>query len=466
MPAAASEAVEHVVALVLENRSFDHVLGDLGRSGALPLDGGRSDAVNADVNGVPIALSPVRDPATPDLPHDFESVVVSLMGGNGGFVLADQIQHRGSADVRAERVMSYYESDTLPVTHALAREYGVCDRWFASVPAGTWPNRLFLVAGTSDGRVTNTVPAGLNELATVFDRLPERQWAIYCDHIPNVGLIRSLAGEWLRNRVFGDHFRSIDDFEQDCAAARLPAFSYIEPIYLGSKADDGHPPRDMLPAERILARLYLALRRSALWNKTLFLVLYDEHGGFFDHVPPPTDVPGPDGTGERGFAFRSLGVRVPALIISPHVSRGTVWRPTEGRFVDHTSLIATVLRRWGAEPLTPRDAAAADVWPALTEPSARRDDIETLERLERWFDTQQAVVRSWQAGGVDTTPLAGRSGREIALMVVAGAEQRPDLGPLRGGAALERAVVQSSQRDVPLEDALVTLAERMLALPE
>ena len=299
--------------------------------------------------------------------------------------------------------MSYFAAGTMPVTHALAREYAVSDQWFAAVPSGTWPNRLFLVAGSSGGRVTNTAPTFLFDMQTVFDRLPDDRWAVYNDQIPNVTLIRHLAFEWLADRVTGTHFRSLERFDRDCQDGSLPTFSYIEPAYLGDAADDSHPPRDVLPSERLVARVYRSLRRSPLWGRSILLILYDEHGGFFDHVRPPEDVPSP-GTGERGFGFARLGIRTPCLLVSPLVARGQVWRPGDGRFADHTSLIASVLRFAGAAPLTARDEGAADIWSVVTSHTPRVDDGPTLDTIETWLEGQERLVTQGD-------PRAARSGR-------------------------------------------------------
>lgn len=466
---ALGDSIEHVVALVLENRSFDHLLGDLGRSGGLPLDGGTAAMSNRDINGRTVPIAPLVSNVTPDLPHDFDTVAVSLMDGNGGFVRADQLQRRKPTLADAARAMSFYPADTLPVTHALAREYAVCDRWFASVPGGTWPNRLFLVAGSSDGRVTNTKPALLYEMPSIFDRLKSDEWAIYNDQIPNVALLRPLAIEWAKGRLFRSHFRSTRSFEEECAAGALPAFSFIEPVYLGSAADDGHPPHDIMASEHLIGRVYSALRRSPLWSKSLLLILYDEHGGLFDHVPPPTALPS-TGVGEYGFDFTAAGVRVPCLIVSPLVGRGSVWRPSDGSFVDHTSLVATVLRWKELEPLSARDAAAADVWAALGLPMARTDDGDTLARIQTWIDEQEQLIGRDLSDPLDPAMTADRSGREVAAMIVAahGIPQAVDDAAVfrdMGAFRPREPVVIEPLGDVTLERALVELAAAILTLP-
>jgi phospholipase C len=462
-------AIDHIVVLALENRSFDHVLGDLARTGGIKADGGRSDMSNADVNGREIRIGPAAEPVAPDLPHEFSSVLLSQMEGQGGFVRADQLTPRKSrADPR--RVMSYYPAGTLPVTHLLAAEYAVSDAWFASVPAGTWPNRMFMVAATSGGRVTNTAPGLLFDFPTVFDRLDGDDWVIYNDQIPNVALIRSLAAEWAVSRINGRHFRSTRRYEQDCADGTLPYFSFIEPVYLGGKADDAHPPHDINRSEQLVGRVYRALRQSPLWARSALVVTYDEHGGLFDHVPPPPGVPEME-AGEFGFTFARLGVRVPTLIVSPLVSRGLVWRPPTGGFADHSSIVATVLRNRDLEALTARDASAADILGAFTV-DARTDDSETAARIDRWVTDQEAVVtRDW-VSPIDPEALQDGNGREVAAAIVAsaGAQAVPSRAFQvfgAGGPSIEPGFhgLDAVTADVPFEEALVDLARRVLALP-
>lgn len=468
----AANAVEHVVALVLENRSFDHMLGDLGRNGELPIDGGSGAMYNRDLNGVHVPINQVRGIVAPDLPHEFGNVITSLADGNGGFVRADQLQRRERSAADGSRVMSYFGAGTLPVTHALAREYCVGDRWFASVPTGTWPNRLFLVAGTSDGRVTNTLPPFLFDMPTIFERLRSDDWKVYCDQLPNVTLFRNLALEWGPARLFSHHFGSLNNYYDQCAAGSLPFFSFIEPIYLRSAANDGHPPRDINASEALIGKVYSALRRSPLWPKSLLIVLYDEHGGFFDHVPPPAPVPSPDREpGEYGYTFNSLGVRVPCLLVSPLVGRGSVWRPPDGRFADHTSLIATVVRRAGADSLTARDEAAADAWGALTEPLPRNDDGPTLSKVDTWLEGQELAVTRDLGDPLEPERLANLSGREIAATIIATQPASQVVGSPPAGVVYrtfgEAAgySLPASTGDVPLDVALVDLARAIVSLP-
>jgi len=176
-----------------------------------------------------------------------------------------------------------------------------------------------------------------------------------------------------------DHLYSFeDDFMSDAMAGRLPNYSFIEPRYFSSlilhlMPNDQHPPHNVAYGERLIARCYDALRNGAGWEQTLFIVTYDEHGGLYDHVPPPAAV-SPDALHQDGFAFDRYGVRVPAVLISPWIPAGSIVRPPAGSQYpfDHTSILATLrnLFNLGA-PLTKRDAAAPDLMPALSlkEPS-------------------------------------------------------------------------------------------------
>lgn len=198
-------------------------------------------------------------------------------------------------DGRAE-VMKYHALGQLSALHALAQNFTVCDHWFASVPGPTWANRLFLMSGTSLGRVG--MPAGLMDLnlhwydqPTLFDKLNDCgiDWAVYYGDTP---LSLLLTHQWEPRNVAC--YRPMRHFFTDVGgeADKFPAFSFIEPAYLDPGANDDHPSHDVLAGEALIAGVYNALRANeALWQSSLLLVLFDEHGGFYDHVPPPACVP-------------------------------------------------------------------------------------------------------------------------------------------------------------------------------
>ncbi|MGH9759309.1 MAG: alkaline phosphatase family protein, partial [Blastocatellia bacterium] len=221
----------------------------------------------------------------------------------------------------------------------------------------TWPNRMFVHAATSAGQIDNNVHENAYNIDTIYDRLDEKgePWKIYFHDFPqSIALIHLQKDFVVENR-----FRLFADFLEDAAQGHLPAYSFIEPRYtdfLFIKANDQHPPHDVALGEHLIADVYEAVRDSPQWNQTALIVLWDEHGAFYDHVPPPPAV-NPDNkvSVDPACDFKRLGVRVPALIISPYVTKGTISNTT----YDHTSVLATVEKRFGLRSLTNRDAAAA-----------------------------------------------------------------------------------------------------------
>jgi phospholipase C len=456
--------IDHVAVIMLENRSFDHVLG--GLKGIDGLDGLHGMEVNPDLDGSQIIVrSTTRRTMSFGPLHDFESVAYQL-AGNSGFVTNAQAElHLASAD--AAQVMEFYPDGELPVIHALAHEYLVLDRWFCSVPTGTLPNRMFAVAGTSDGRLRNEQILGLLPAPcsrrTIFEAMgfDRAQWANYCDGMPTIWLFSSLWGEARRSRHRQDSlFRSIDQFEEDCRDGALPKFSFIEPVYWGDGADDGHPPHDFFLSDQLVGRIYMALRESAIWNRSCLIVLFDEHGGFYDHVTPPADSVPPDGQRSEefpAFGFGRLGPRVPCVVVSPWVDAHRVWRPDHGA-LDHSSLVATVGRRWSIPALTARDGAAPDIWPALARTSPREDDAKTLKYIANLVSEAAAGPlfaapgRSW---GRDR--MIGASSEELALAITGSVARAPD------DAMFAPPTGSTRPRDVDLETALQGLAAAFLA---
>ncbi|MGN6552059.1 MAG: alkaline phosphatase family protein [Pararhizobium sp.] len=371
--AADRDPVEHVIVLMLENRSFDQMLGAL--AGELGLDGIQPPGEPARSNRDPErrvyrqAAGAARitryDPR-----HELNHVLAQIADGNSGFV-ADFARAYPNAgrDDRAE-IMKYF--DDLPALHALARDFVVCDRWFASVPGPTWPNRFFVHSGTSLGRVgmpNGILDANLHwyDQVTVFDRLNERgkSWRVYYGDIPqSLILVNQLEP---RNAA---NYRKMIGFYRDVAqhpATPFPAYCFIEPTYFQPGANDDHPQHDIAAGERLIADVYNAVRANeALWRTSLLVVLYDEHGGLYDHVTPPSAVP-PDHHREE-YDFTQFGVRVPALIVSPFVGKGDVLSTT----FDHTSLLRYLTDKWDLGPLGARTAAAESFGGAIG-PAARDD---------------------------------------------------------------------------------------------
>jgi phospholipase C len=260
----------------------------------------------------------------------------------------------------------------LPALHTLARNFTVCDRWFASLPGPTWPNRLFVHSGTSLGRVT--MPEGVMNAnlhwynqTTLYDRLNEKKisWKIYFGDIPQSWiLVNQLAP---RNMI---NYHHMQRFYEHAAALEkdFPAYAFIEPTYNPPGANDDHPSHNVLEGERLIAEVYNALRANqALWESCLLVVVYDEHGGYYDHVSPPAAVP-PDHHQEE-FTFDRLGVRVPAILVSPYAAK----RVVKTQF-DHTSLLRYLVEKWGLQSLGARvaDPGTTSIGTALVN-AARAD---------------------------------------------------------------------------------------------
>jgi phospholipase C len=346
------DPIKHVVLLMLENRSFDHMLGCLPN-----VNGVDAAHSNADSAGNVYTQAPsVTREIEPDPTHETKNVLRQIDGGNMGFVADYETAYPQSSVSQRQEIMSYYPLGFLSPLHELAEQFIVCDNWFASVPGPTWTNRLFAMSGTSLGRVK--MPTGIFDLNvhnynqdSIFDRLadagiPSR---VYFGDFP---LSLLLSHQQSPSRVL--HYYDIGFFYRHARKAEkdFPAFSFIEPRYLPPGVDDDHPPHDVMNGEHLIAKIYNAIRANAeLWNTTLLIILYDEHGGFFDHESPPAATP-PDDHNEE-YAFDRLGVRVPAVLVSPWVAKGVF--PT---LCDHTSVLRYLLDKWSLQPLGERAASA------------------------------------------------------------------------------------------------------------
>ena len=371
---AASDPIRHVVVLMMENRSFDHMLGCLQQTVYPNLDGipaggprGNKDKAGNSYSQLPGALRQIsKDPD-----HEYPSVVAQMAdGAMTGFVSNYQQIFPTAAPAELGEVMKYHDRGILPALHALAENFTVCDRWFSSLPGPTWPNRLFVHSGTSLGKVT--MPDSVFNLnwhwydqPTLYDRLNARKitWRIYYGDVPqSLVLVHQLEPE---NAV---RYRKFQQFSIDASGEEkdFPQFTFIEPAYNHPGANDDHPPYDVMSGETLIAEVYNAIRANdALWKSTLLLVVYDEHGGFYDHVPPPKTI-APDNY-QSEFTFDQLGVRVPAILVSPYVQRGVL-----SREFDHTSLLRYVSDKWGLGPLGARAAKANSFADAVG--TALRDD--------------------------------------------------------------------------------------------
>lgn len=324
--------IDTFVVLMMENRSFDHFLGSLSLAEGRSVNGLTGLESNLTPEGE--AISPfVLDDFTPeDPPHSWDSVHRQWnLGAMDNFV----IEHAGPSQ---HQVMGYHTRGQLPAIYGLADAFAVCDAWYCSVLGPTWPNRYYLHGGTSMG-MTSNVP--LTDFPNVFDLLDDAG-------VPNRTYFHDLPFQ-------GGYFRfdglaGIEEFFQDAQTGTLPAFTMLEPKFTGADANDDHPDHDIQLGQALIASIYAALTSSPQWERCLFVVTYDEHGGFFDHVPPPA---ADDGRAE----FRRHGIRVPSIVAGPMVKAGA----TVSNVLEHTSVLATLGRRFGLTPLNQRVAAANDL---------------------------------------------------------------------------------------------------------
>ena len=376
--------IEHVVVLMLENRSFDCMFGMLSAkvTGLNGLTGNESNVWHGP-NGptqIPVWNDPTLPSATATIPDPdpgelYKDISLQLRGLNGdapmgGFVDNYMAQPKADKPYDPKAVMHYFTPDQVPVLSQLAYEFGVSDRWFASAPNQTWPNRFFAHAGTAAGYINNEPPHFPYTMPTVFGRLVEKHcdWRVYFHDFPQAGTLATLWED------VPTHFRFFNAFVADAAAGTLPTYSFIEPRYFADTAlnlipNDMHPPHNVAYGEQLVAQVYNAVRSGPKWKQTLLIITYDEHGGCYDHVTPPAAIP-PDDKTPDGVVFNQYGVRVPAVIVSPYVPRNSIIRPSGNTPFDHTSIAATLRALYGIRPLTARDAAAPDLMSVLdTQPN-------------------------------------------------------------------------------------------------
>jgi phospholipase C len=425
--AARLAAVEHIVVVMMENRSFDHMLGylslpaSLGGRGRTDVDGLRGP--DKDVNqhdGRPYPIHHLEQTQfggeAEDPDHSSQSVDEQLSNGGQGFV-------ENFARISAARakqlnvpvpdpglVMGYYDGDDLPVYDHLAAEYCVVDRWFSSVPGATWPNRLYAMTGRAAGS-RDDVSVPVYCLPTFIRYLDEAnvnwRWYSY-----DPGTLRAVDAEYRLSHH--DRFGYVDQrklsidetelgrldekgsFLDDVAAGNLAAVSWIDPHFkdlrvLGPDSNDDHPPSDVLAGQDLILTIYHALSsKPDTWAKTLLIIVYDEHGGFYDHVAPPAAT-------DDDPNFARHGVRVPALLVSPLVAPGSTSTALLGPdfAFDHTSIMKTIFTRFcavdGQIPAMTARVAASNHLGHLLIDGQPRPDVPTHD------DAIKALV-DWRTG--------------------------------------------------------------------
>ncbi|MGA3130690.1 MAG: alkaline phosphatase family protein [Terracidiphilus sp.] len=393
------DPIRHVIVLMLENASFDRMLGLLpGIDGVDPAH----PRTNPDFPTPNlIAQTVTTQPAMAlDPEHDLDDCLRQIAGHCQGFV-SNFSQHYPQATLaeRAE-VMGYYSPQFLTVLNTLAKSFLTCDRWFSSLPGPTWPNRFFAHSGTSLGHTT--MPSGIFDPAihlydqpTVYQRLSEAgvPWSIYYGDFPQSIV---LTEQW----KYPAHYHRMSQFYVDTAGSEssFSSYCFIEPTYFGPEQNDQHPPSHVLRGEALLANVYNAIcGNQELWQSSLLVILYDEHGGFYDHVCPPTAVPPDQHIAE--FSFAEYGVRVPAVLVSLWIKPGVA-----SEVFDHTSVLKYATDKWSLGPLGARVAAARTFasYIAAGISSPRTDTPETIaapapppEPLQTGMNVNQTALVSF-----------------------------------------------------------------------
>ncbi len=455
------QSVKHIVVLMMENRSFDQMLGFLEKDG-LKVNGLSKAETNHDAAGKPYDSfewgpgetapdpPPGHKPKILDPCHSPNCVRTQLEQGNTGFVRnfaetrKDEHGHKVELTPEFLRVpMGHFGAQHLPVYRHLAHNFCVCDAWHSSIPGDTWPNRLYSLAGC-EGVSIGHKPGLLSELmkdikglpligglgnAPIFEveaftrQLHDSQWRWYSHDPATLRAADKLYRDFrhikrdnftyfnrkklsLKTEALEAAIVSHDSFLDDAAKGELRDVSWIDPNFidlsiLDPNSNDDHPPSDVKAGQSLVLEIYEALASSPNWEDTVFVIVYDEHGGFYDHVEPP-EAP------DSGSGYPTLGVRVPALVVGPRV-RNTVFSET----LEHTSLIATILRRFAANPeqalksMPERVQKAPHLGMLLAEEP--RKDIEDREQLHEEMREWRQNARAERRSG-DKAPSAAPDG--------------------------------------------------------
>lgn len=427
------DKINHIVVLMMENRSFDNMLGwlydpgnpppydkpprgqtfegvsgknlsnpipsyaDGAERGSVPVGRSAGTAspvpdpgeeyfhVNTQLYGTvlppenrykPFNRRPYNLPANPPSPAPMNGFVTDFIDNFAG------IKDRMPTYDEYKIIMDCFTPQDMPVISGLAQSYAVCDHWHASAPTQTFPNRSFVHSATSNGFVVNSPYVNwlFTHAPTIYNRIedarrPGLTWKVYYDELNLISITYLLQPALHPYRL--TNFYHMDEFFRDAAAGTLPSYSFIEPRLVVNH-NDQHPPIDdllftnsELEGEQLMHDIYQAVRNGKGWESTLLVITYDEHGGCYDHVPSPPAVP-PDQrrpAGQYDFQFDRLGLRLPTVLISPYTEPGTVVHT----LFDHTSIIKTVTNRWDLPPLTERDKAANDLAEALNLKEPRTD---------------------------------------------------------------------------------------------
>jgi phospholipase C len=422
--------IKHIIVLMLENRSFDHMLGysDINGTIAGTSQQGKIEGINP--ANKPFNLDNSNNPVFsssdapfvldfPDPGHDFPDVLRQLTGdpnakldstgsypinlNNNGFVQNFQNQKKAPADPSI--IMKAFTPENLPILNQLAREFVVCDHWFSSLPGPTWPNRFFVHAATSGGLddsptlpqilVADTIKGYKFDNGTIYSCLSEHRinWTIYAgSKFPQVLALKGIRA----NDII-----AYENLKTDIQKPGFPAYTFIEPNYghflLGNYkgGNSQHPLDDVSSGEKLMKDVYETIRNSPIWNETILVITYDEHGGFYDHVIPPlAEDPGDSKHySTHGFNFKQYGIRVPAIIISPLIAKNLI----DKRTYDHTSILASLEMLFSVGHLTERDQLANNFLDLISLDEPRSTPNTLADTLSGILQAEQDPVTTHEA---------------------------------------------------------------------
>lgn len=445
---------QHVVVLMMENRSFDNMLGYLYTPENPPPNNQSFEGVgyhnlsnpipnyvdSSFVGNVPVYKGTVMNNPNPDPGEEYPHINTSLFGT----VLPDSNRYKDACDMTIpwnlpgtlpetypmngfltdyinnfkstqgrlptyseyKIIMSCFPPESVPVISTLAKNFAVADHWHCAVPSQTFCNRSFMNSAQSNGFVTNSCPSYTkwqgNTGETIFQRLQNRgfNWKLYFDHLDVFPMSLLIHFNALRQFAH-DHVCSMDSFFNDCAGGNLPEYTFIEPRMMFFHNDE-HPPAPLIgnssittfpssvtPGEKLIHKVYSAVKNSSSaignnWQNTLLIITFDEAGGTYDHVQPPSaTAPNQNTNNEMNFQFNRLGIRVPAVLVSAYINGGTVINSN----LTHTSVIKTMSDKWNLGNLTNRDLNSPSLADYLTRTSPRNPSD--------WPDTtpQQEIIQ-------------------------------------------------------------------------
>jgi phospholipase C len=380
--------IDTIVVVMMENRSFDHLFSNLPAFGQPDVDVADASKSNPDSQGNAVPFHHEDSLCFSDTNHEWNGSHAEYDDGkNDGFVIANENFEGGPAD--GVRAMGYYDEREVPFIYSLANSFAISDRYFCSVTGPTFVNREYLYAGTSYGWTRNQIISEHENNIMETLELAGVDWRVYSETLPGPAIFLDTYTKYI-----GDKFLRFDYFADDAAAGKLAPVTFVDPNLRddGAIRDDFHPPGDLQLGDQFLYKVVSAIASGPQWSHTAIFVTWDEHGGLYDHVPPPQACPPGDrdpildGADNSVMAkFDHLGFRVPLIVVSPYAKKHYV----SHRVYDHTSILRFIEARFGLGALTNRDANADPLFdlfefgtalfpkaPAMTEPTVDQKKLD------------------------------------------------------------------------------------------